>query len=29
MSRLRPNLAKSEDFTRNLNRTWTRFTTGR
>jgi putrescine transport system substrate-binding protein len=28
-SRLRPNLAKSEDFTRNLNRTWTRFTTGR
>jgi putrescine transport system substrate-binding protein len=28
-SRLRPNLAKSEEFTRNLNRTWTRFTTGR
>jgi putrescine transport system substrate-binding protein len=28
-SRLRPNLAKSPEFTRNLNRTWTRFTTGR
>jgi putrescine transport system substrate-binding protein len=28
-SRLRPNLAKSEEFTRDLNRTWTRFTTGR
>jgi putrescine transport system substrate-binding protein len=28
-SRLRPNLAKSEQFTRDLNRTWTRFTTGR
>jgi putrescine transport system substrate-binding protein len=28
-SRLRPNLAKSPEFTRSLNRTWTRFTTGR
>jgi putrescine transport system substrate-binding protein len=28
-SRLRPNLAKSAEFTRSLNRTWTRFTTGR
>ena len=28
-SRLRPNLAKSPEFTRELNRTWTRFTTGR
>ena len=28
-SRLRPNLAKSAEFTRRLNRTWTRFTTGR
>jgi hypothetical protein len=28
-SRLRPNLAKSPKFTRNLNRTWTRFTTSR
>jgi putrescine transport system substrate-binding protein len=28
-SRLRPNLAKSAEFTRKLNRTWTRFTTGR
>jgi putrescine transport system substrate-binding protein len=28
-ARLRPNLAKSEEFTRSLNRTWTRFTTGR
>jgi putrescine transport system substrate-binding protein len=28
-SRLRPNLAKSPEFTRALNRAWTRFTTGR
>ena len=28
-SRLRPNLAKSAEFSRKLNRTWTRFTTGR
>jgi putrescine transport system substrate-binding protein len=28
-ARLRPNLAKSAEFTRDLNRTWTRFTTGR
>jgi putrescine transport system substrate-binding protein len=28
-ARLQPNLAKSADFTRALNRSWTRFTTGR
>jgi len=28
-SRLQPNLAKSEEFTRMLNRSWTRFMTGR
>jgi putrescine transport system substrate-binding protein len=28
-ARLQPNLSKSADFTRMLNRTWTRFTTGR
>jgi putrescine transport system substrate-binding protein len=28
-ARLQPNLSKSADFTRLLNRTWTRFTTGR
>ena len=28
-AKLRPNLAKSPEFTRDLNRTWTKFTTGR
>jgi len=28
-ARLQPNLSKSADFTRLLNRSWTRFTTGR
>jgi putrescine transport system substrate-binding protein len=28
-ARLQPNLAKSAEFTRSLNRSWTRFTTGR
>jgi len=27
-ARLKPNLAKSEEFTRSLNRAWTKFTTG-
>jgi putrescine transport system substrate-binding protein len=29
MDKLFPNLARSPEFTRNLNRTWTRFTTGK
>jgi hypothetical protein len=28
MDKLFPNLARSPEFMRNLNRTWTRFTTG-
>jgi putrescine transport system substrate-binding protein len=27
-ARLKPNLAKSEEFTRSLNRAWTKFETG-
>jgi len=29
MAKLFPNLARSPEFTRSLNRTWTRFTTGK